>query len=160
MMSRPNTISTTDHRLGEVLQLIQTSFAYMDGRIDPPSSMHHLSEGALLQQCQMGEIWVIGDPVAACVFLTPKSDHLYLGKLAVAKESRGLGLARVMVDLACDRARALGFNWVELQSRIELVENHAAFARMGFIQTGVTSHPGYDRPTSLTMRHMVSCETT
>jgi hypothetical protein len=43
-----------------------------------------------------------------------------------------------------------------LQTRVELVENHAAFSRMGFAKTGESAHPGYDRPTSITMRRAVS----
>ncbi|MCI5085719.1 MAG: N-acetyltransferase, partial [Rhodovulum sp.] len=32
-----------------LLRLIRTSFAYMDGRIDPPSSMHQLTVDTLRQ---------------------------------------------------------------------------------------------------------------
>jgi hypothetical protein len=53
------------------------------------------------------------------------------------------------------RARALGFPTLELQSRVELVENHAAFTAMGFTQTEATAHAGYGRPTSLTFRKPV-----
>ena len=55
-----------------VLQLIRESFAFMDARIDPPSSMHRLSVADLAVQAREGELWVIeeaGQPVA-CVFLT------------------------------------------------------------------------------------------
>jgi len=39
---------------------------------------------------------------------------------------------------------------------VELVENHAAFAKMGFVRTGESAHPGYDRPTSITLRRAVN----
>ena len=152
----PYKITETDVCLGDILQLIQTSFAYMEDRIAPPSSMHRLSVPTIAKQCQFGEVWCIGAPLTACVFLTPKPDCLYLGKLAVASEVRGQGLARILVDHAVDRARALGLAAVELQTRVELVENHAAFTRMGFARTGESAHPGYDRPTSLTMRRLVA----
>lgn len=152
---RPVRLLPGDPRLGDVLALIRASFADMDGRIDPPSSMHRLTPEALERQAGAGEIWALGDPVAACVVLTPKPDCLYLGKLAVDRPRRGEGLARVMVELAADRARALGLPALELQVRVELVENHAAFARMGFVKTGETAHEGYDRPTSITMRRAI-----
>ena len=38
--------------LAQVLRLIQTSFAYMTGRIDPPSSMHQLTVSALAQMAK------------------------------------------------------------------------------------------------------------
>ncbi|MFC2970057.1 GNAT family N-acetyltransferase [Acidimangrovimonas pyrenivorans] len=137
-----------------LLRLIQTSFAYMEGRIDPPSSMHRLTVDDIAQQAEIGEVWVIeeADHPVACVFLTPRKDALYLGKLAVEAGYRGRGLARKLVETAQSRARALGLPLLELQSRIELVENHAAFASMGFTLADETAHPGYDRPTSLTFR--------
>lgn len=154
-MTVPDRLRPGDPRLHAVLRLIQDSFAFMDGRIDPPSSMHRLTPEALSQQAETAEVWALGDPVAACVVLTPKPDCLYLGKLAVDARLRGAGLARRMVDLAVERARALDLPELELQVRVELAENHAAFARLGFVKTGETAHPGYDRPTSITMRRPV-----
>jgi len=88
----------------------------------------------------------------AVVFLTVKPGRLYLGKLAVDASMRGQGLARRLVAQAETRARILGLPVVELETRVELVENHATFARLGFAKTGETAHPGYDRPTSITMQ--------
>lgn len=138
-----------------VLRLIQTEFAFMDARIDPPSSMHSLTEAAIARQAQTGEVWVIGTPPVACVFLTPKPQALYVGKLAVSSTQRGKGLARALMAQAEGRARALGLPVLELQTRIELVENQAAFRAMGFEEMGRTSHPGYDRPTTITFQRRV-----
>jgi GNAT superfamily N-acetyltransferase len=149
-------LGPADPALAEVLALVRTEFAYMEGRIDPPSSMHRLDVPALAAQAAEGEIWVIGRPVRACVFLTVLENRLYVGKLAVAAAARGRGYARCLVDLAETRARALGLDWLELQTRIELIDNHATFAAMGFRQTAETAHPGFDRPTSLTFRRPVS----
>jgi hypothetical protein len=52
-------------------------------------------------------------------------------------------------------ARALGRPLLELQTRVELTENHAIFAALGFREVGRTAHPGYDRPTSVTMERPV-----
>ncbi len=141
-----------DAALGSVLSLIRTSFAYMEGRIDPPSSMHRLTLDEVERQARESEIWTVEEDgrVVACVFLTPKERALYLGKLAVAISHRGKGLARRLTELARDRARALGLPAVELQSRVELTENHSAFAALGFVVSGETAHPGFDHPTSLT----------
>ena len=136
--------------LDAVLTLIQTSFAYMEDRIDPPSSMHKLTVEVLADPAC--EVWVMGEPPVACCVLTPMADALYLGKLAVAEDHRASGFGRVLVEFAASRAETLGLRVVELQARVELTENHAAFKRMGFRKVGETAHPGYDRPTSITMR--------
>ncbi|GKY86907.1 GNAT family N-acetyltransferase [Sinisalibacter aestuarii] len=135
-----------------LLALIRESFAYMDGRIDPPSSMHRLTGADIARQAATGEIWVIGPAPApvACTFLTPKPPALYIGKLAVAQAARGKGLARLLIGTAEARARALALTALTLQARLELTENHATFRALGFVQTAETAHPGYGRTTSLT----------
>jgi predicted N-acetyltransferase YhbS len=148
----------TPHRATEpcdwasILRLITTAFAGMEGRIDPPSSMHRLTVEDVARQAVEGEVWVIGDPAFACVFLTPRPGALYLGKIAVASAHRNQGHARALIRVAAARARARGLSVIELQSRVELVENHAAFAALGFQQVAMTAHPGYDSPTSITFR--------
>ncbi|MDH3263003.1 MAG: GNAT family N-acetyltransferase, partial [Paracoccaceae bacterium] len=138
----PRRLGPDDPALSGVRSLIRTCFAYMEGRIDPPSSMHRLSLRDISEQAARAELWVIEDEgrVVACVFLTPNADALYLGKLAVAVSDRGRGLARRLVRLAETRARELGLRAVELQSRVELTENHTAFSAMGFRVTGETAH--------------------
>ena len=65
------TLATDPSLWPAVLRLLQEAFAYMEGRIDPPSSLRDLTPEALTRQAEVGEIWVIGAPLA-CVFLTPK----------------------------------------------------------------------------------------
>lgn len=148
----PRRLGPDDPALPEVLTLILTTFAYMEGRIDPPSSMLRLTKDKIAEQAATSEVWAIEDDgrVVACVFLTPRPEALYLGKLAVAVSLRGRGLARRLVDVAEARARARCLPAVELQSRVELTDNHSAFAALGFRMAAETAHPGYDRATSLT----------
>ena len=53
-------------------------------------------------------------------------------------------------------ARAAGKPVLELQARVELTGNQAAFSRLGFVETERTAHAGYNRPTSVTMRKTLS----
>jgi predicted N-acetyltransferase YhbS len=131
-----------------LLALIKRAFAGMEGRIDPPSSLHKMTPENLAHH--PGEVWVIGAPPIACMLLTPRPHALYLGKLSVDPSRRRKGLAESLIGLAETRAKALGLPALELQSRIELVENHAIFFALGFKQTGATAHPGFDNPTALT----------
>lgn len=136
----------------QILDLIRRAFAGMDGRIDPPSSARRLTVDEIAADATAGQVWVIGTPARACVFVKPAADHLYLGKLAVAPEDQRRGLARALIRCAEGQARARGLPALQLSTRIELVENHAAFRALGFQQTGATAHPGFDRPTSLVFR--------
>ena len=155
-VTAPRSIGADDPLLPDVLALIRRSFAYMEGRIDPPSSVHRLTLITMQDHCRKGgEIWVTGTAPAACMFLTPRADCLYLGKLAVDQNHRGTGLARQMVAAAASRARDFGLPALELQTRVELVENHRAFAKLGFVKTAEGSHPGYTRVTDITMRMAV-----
>jgi GNAT superfamily N-acetyltransferase len=130
-----------------LLALIRRAFAGMEGRIDPPSSILALSAQDLANH--PGEIWVIGNAPRACIMLTPKPHALYLGRLAVDPLWRRKGYAHILINHAEARARKLGLPALELQSRIELVENHAMFFALGFEQTGATTHSGFNNPTSL-----------
>jgi ribosomal protein S18 acetylase RimI-like enzyme len=153
-MPQPRRLSPTDD-MAPVHALLVAAFAYMDGVIDPPSSLARMNPVDLAALAERAEVWVIGTPPMACVVLTPQPDTLYLGKLAVAGDARGRGLARALVELACNRARAQGLPSVTVQTRVELTANHAAFVRLGFVETGRTAHPGFDRPTSITFRRGV-----
>ncbi|MCW1931379.1 GNAT family N-acetyltransferase [Pararhodobacter zhoushanensis] len=144
-----------DEDMRAVHALLTKAFAYMDGVIDPPSSLNRMTVDDLARDAALNELWVIEPGPAACVILTPKADTLYLGKLAVAEGHRGTGLSRVMVALAMERARALGLPSVTLQTRVELVGNQAAFQAMGFAETDRTAHAGHDRPTSITYQRPV-----
>lgn len=137
-----------------LLTLLQDAFAYMDERIDPPSSLKTLDAAAL--QAKAGRETLIvahdGATLVGCGFVDLRPACAYLGKLAVAADWRGRGIARAIVDVAAALARAQGRQVLELQTRVELTENHRSFEALGFVTVARTAHAGYDRPTSLTMQ--------
>ena len=141
--------------LAQVLRLIQTSFAYMTGRIDPPSSMHQLTVSALAQMAKDSSVLALGDPVAACLVAKPLPHALYLGKIAIASDLRGRGVLRALLGRSEDLARSLSLSRLELQVRIELVENQKIFGICGFVETARNAHPGYDRATEITMQKLL-----
>lgn len=155
-MTLPYRLAAQSPELVQVLDLIRASFAYMDGIIAPPSSMHHLTVESLARAAEEAEVWAIGVPPVACVVFTPKRDALYIGKLAVAPLHRKSGLARDLIALAETRAQSLGYDTLELQVRVELTSNQATFIRLGFVESGRTAHPGYTRPTSITYRKTIN----
>ena len=138
--------------------MLVSAFAFMEGRIDPPSSLTRMGPETLADKAATETLLLVEQDgrLIGCAFCDPQPPVLYLGKIAVAADARGRGLARAMVVRAEEIARSQGLDALELQTRIELIENHATFARLGFVETGRTCHPGYDRPTSVTMRRPVT----
>jgi ribosomal protein S18 acetylase RimI-like enzyme len=151
-MESPRRILPDDPDLPAVIDLIRRSFAYMDARINPPSSLGKMTLEDARAHALAHEIWAIGAPPVAACFLTIEENRLYLGRLAVDHTVRRQGLARKLFDLAEMRARAMGLPCIELGSRVELTENHATFRALGFEKIGESSHEGFDRPTTLWFR--------
>lgn len=137
-----------------LLALLRDAFATMDGRIDPPSSLHDFDAARLAAKAAEEELVLafVDGALAGCLFAAPRGEALYLGKIAVRPDLRGRGIARRMFALAEAIARSRGFKALELQARIELVENHRTFAALGFEKVGEGSHPGYTRTTDLNFR--------
>jgi GNAT superfamily N-acetyltransferase len=137
-----------------VHKLLHECFSYMETRIDPPSSLHRLTPQMIADFAADECLFVIEDnqrPIA-CIFMTEKPDCLYLGKLAVSPKHRGKAYAKILIDRAEQMARDLDLTTLQLETRIELTENHRAFEKMGFHKAAETAHDGYNRPTSITMQ--------
>ncbi len=137
-----------------LLELLQDAFAYQNGRIDPPSSVHGLDTEALAGKA--------------------KDEHLFLavedGKwsdVCLREPRAGLGVRREAGRLATPArpghrppshagrggvCAGEGPYRLELETRIELTENHDTFAALGFVKIAEHAHDGYDHPTFITMR--------
>ena len=148
------TRAADDTDWAEVHALLHRAFAYMEGRIEPPSSLLRMTPETLAAKAdtETCPLAIEGGSLLGCVFSTPANDALYVGKLAVEPAHHGRGIGRMLMHQVAAEARAFGHSALVLQTRIELTENHAAFARLGFAKVGETAHPGYDRSTSITMR--------
>lgn len=142
----------------QLLALILRSFASMEGRIDPPSSALALTPQSLKHKAESEKVLLAyqQERLVGCAFLANRGDHVYLGKLAVEPDFQGRGIGRALMDAAERHALSSGITMLELQTRIELVENHRAFERLGFHETERTAHAGFERHTSLTMRKALS----
>ena len=94
----------------------------------------------------------LGGRLVGCVFCRQRADWLYIPKMAVAPAVQRRGVGRLLTARARRLAEEAGLDGLELETRIELSENHHAFSRLGFVKTAETSHPGYTTITSITMR--------
>ncbi len=151
------TIVRLDHsfeRWDDLLDLILSSFAYMNGRIDPPSSALGLTPQSLREKAgrEIGYAVVENGAMLGCVFCRPEEDCLYIGKLAISPAAQGKGIGRRLLALAEETARQKSLPALRLETRIELTGNHAIFAAWGFVRTAENAHPGFARTTSVEMR--------
>jgi len=137
-----------------LLSLILDAFAFMNGRIDPPSSALDLTPSSLKNKAlsEIAYVLIDGETLLGCIFCKPEPDCLYIGKLAVAPSMQGKSIGRRLLNAATARAGELGLPRLRLQTRIELSENHAVFTAWGFVKTGEFRHPGYERFTFIEMR--------
>ena len=141
-----------------LLKLLRTAFAYMDSRIDPPSSLKRVGIDELRSKAREESLILAteGPEIIGCAFVDLRDDCVYVSKLAVVEHSRGHGVARQIMAAAEFIARANGRQALELQTRVELVDNHEAFAALGFKKVAETAHSGYTKPTSITMRKQLT----
>lgn len=142
----------------ELLDLILASFAYMDGRIDPPSSALALTPANLKAKAlsEIAYAALVGEQLVGCIFCRPEVESLYVGKLAVLPAAQGKGIGKRLLGLAETTARELGLKTLRLETRIELIDNHATFAAWGFRKTAENHHAGFDRTTSIEMRKAIA----
>ena len=145
-------------RFAELLALIRSSFAYMDGIIDPPSSAHRLTLDTLAQKTEdeIAFVALDGELLLGCIFCKPEVTSLYVGKLAVSPLAQGKGVGSALLRRAEEVASDLGLSALRLETRIELTGNHRRFAEWGFVRTAENSHPGYVRVTSIEMTKRLS----
>jgi predicted GNAT superfamily acetyltransferase len=140
-----------------LLALLRESYAYLESRIDPPSSLLRM-DAEQLEAKSPDEVLIVAlesERLVGCAFARVREDCVYVGKLALDEASRGRGVARKITAAAESIARKNARTFLELETRIELIENHATFSALGFSKVGESAHPGFDRPTRITMRKRV-----
>ena len=76
-----------------LLALLQETYAYMEGRIDPPSSLNQMDLDSLISKSRNEEmiLAVEAGELLGCLFATKKGGAFYLAKIAVSKSRQGQG---------------------------------------------------------------------
>ncbi len=136
--------------------LLVECYSYMERRIDPPSSLKQMTPDTLRKKADDEMLVVVlnDDQIVACGYLKETDETVYVGKLAVKQAFRKKGILRSILQIADDLARNRYKSGLELETRIELTENHKTFEALGFVKTGESSHDGYDRSTDITMKRL------
>jgi GNAT superfamily N-acetyltransferase len=142
----------------KLLELLHAAFAYQTDRIDPPSSLYQLDAHSLSQKAKEEYLFLAMESgeLIGCAFAKVKLHSVYVGKIAVLPERQGQGVGRLLMQAVEGLARTSGKPVMDLETRIELLENQKTFSAFGFIKTGEHSHPGYVRPTFISMQKNIA----
>ena len=145
------------HEWDRVLALLRAAFAYQEQRIDPPSSVYALDAESLAAKACREHVFLasVEGALAGCVFVQVREPALYVSKLAVWPHLQGRGVGRRLMQAVETFARASKRLVLELETRIDLVENHRTFESLGYERISEHAHEGYDRVTYIRMQRRV-----
>lgn len=135
-----------------VAALIRAAFTGIDPPLDPPPSALGETADSVARHIEShgGHVAEIGRVVGS-VLWQERDNGLYVGRLSVAQEARGQGIARALIEAAIAQAHADGLPRVHLGTRLALTGNRRLFASLGFIEIALHSHAGYSQPTWVEM---------
>ena len=136
-----------------VAALIRTAFAAQSVATDPaPSALRvTMDDVAAHLRTGGGVVAEASGVVVGSALWMEQDGGLYLGRVAVAVDWRGRGIAKALVAAAEAAARAMGLPRVHLSTRLVLTDNRRLFAACGFVETTRHAHPGYAEPTFVDM---------
>jgi ribosomal protein S18 acetylase RimI-like enzyme len=134
---------------------IAAAFEQYRGKLVPESGAFRETADGIAAELIKGAGAIVAErngAVVGCVMTTVVEGDLYLGRLAVLPDARGLGLAGRLIAAVEDQARARGLPGVRLGVRIALLANQRLFHSLGYREISREAHPGFDHPTSINMR--------
>jgi GNAT superfamily N-acetyltransferase len=148
---KPHNLSPTHAETAAAL--IRAAFAELAGRVDPPPSALKETAATVAETLTRGGgAGINGNgALVACVLWEEKAGGLYFGRLAVAPEARGRGLARLLIAAVEAEARRRSLPRTHLGVRLTLPANRRLFASCGYAETTQRTHAGYVHPTSVDM---------
>ena len=93
------------------------------------------------------EVWVAEreETLVGLLVLRPCKDHLLLENIAVAPNAQKLGIGKLLLDLAEERARGAGLSEVRLHTNVAMTENLVYYPRHGYREAHRGAQDGFHR---------------
>lgn len=121
-----------------IATMIERVFAEYEGCLFIPAEFPELAAPASHYQSKGGVLWVAereGNIVGSIAIFANKAPDIYeIGKLYVAVELRGSGLAARLLTLVADAARQRGARQIILFSDTRFTRGHAFYEKHGFLR--------------------------
>lgn len=126
-----------------VRRIMLAAFEQFRGTLEPPSSALDETDDDVRRAIAAGGAVIAwrGDVAVGSARFLPRADYLYVGRVAVLPEQRGLGVAGALLAALDAQARARGLPEVRVEVRLSLPDNVAFFRRLGFRTISEQPHP-------------------
>jgi predicted N-acetyltransferase YhbS len=137
-----------------VADLIRATFAsILPPLVPPPSAVRETAESVASQIAEGGGAVAEGADgvMIGAVLWGEREGGLYLGRLSVSAAARRWGVARALVLAGEAVAQERGLPRVHVGVRLVLAGNRRLFAGLGFCETNLHTHDGFDAPTWVEM---------
>ena len=128
-MSSPSPRLASPEDGDAVVALVRRAFEHYVPRI---GSRPRPMDEDYAELARKGELWIVGDPIAAALVLQDADDHLWLDVIAVDPASQGEGLGRELMAFAEQEAVRRGHPEVRLLTNEHMHENLAFYAELAY----------------------------
>ncbi len=145
---------------GAAADLIRRAFAATSVALHPLPSALGVAASDLAAHLAAGGGGVFAPPARACLLWACRDGALHLSRLAVSPDDRRRGLAKAMLEQAELEARRRNLPRMTLATRLALEGNRRLFARAGFVEGTLHSHPGFTEPTYVDMERSLDNDLT
>lgn len=150
-------VSPTD--TSEILDIIVRSFEHYRHTLIPTPSVFRETDASLREKLELGGGYfaLAENKRVGFVSYELRETYVYLGRLSVLPEYRGLGIGKALIGAVEGIAHKHHLYQIRLNVRIALVENHTLFESVGFKKIASHKHNGFSEPTYIEMsKNLVS----
>ena len=137
----------------EILDIMIRSFENYRHTLFPESSVFRETEDSLRGKLESGGGFFAAMEGQNVGFVSYeiRDSYVYLGRLSVLPEYRGLGIGKALINAVESVAVNHQLHQVRLNVRIALENNHRLFESLGFKKIAWHKHEGFTEPTYIEM---------